>query len=354
MDNTKPIISPPPKPHQNKLRKTLSKRGFLSPSSFKIGQLDGSAPRRREIRVVKRRASIELIAEQYQAILESRDFRDEAAEAAPVNESEHERPSTPDWWQHQSHHNHSPRHSPPRQGSPQNHSPRHHSPPRQASPRYDGRSSQEDTLERLSPTRFDPSAADRSREVVLDMPARPPGPPNLSPASDGTLVAFEEDAIYFKPISFSSPEPSPTPDRQSFEDKPLPMTPPQQRRQQHRQPQQQPRSQSQHKTRSRATSQSDQPGNALQTCIAMLVRELTTSMPAQQKQVSAQQLQVETMIEAYERLRDQAVMGVGAGDAEQQRAVRSMFDCWLAALHTMHRGFARRGSDQEIMAEDVD
>lgn len=251
-------------PVMNRPRKSLTKRSLMVPP-FKIGQLDGTAPRKKEIRVIKRRASIELIAEQYQAFLESRDAE---------NEEESD---------------------------------------------YEGKL---DDNARLESTQFDP-ALDQPREVLLD--ALRPEPNNLSPASDGTLVAFEEDVIYFKPVSFSSPEPSPRPERQSF-DKPLPRPP-------------------------------SDPGNQpLQTCIAMLVKELTNAMPRQAPGDSSQALQISVMIEAYERLRDQAVT-TGMGELEQ-RNVRSMFDCWLAALHTMHRSHSRGSQVNERqcqeLAEDVD
>ncbi|KAL6852393.1 hypothetical protein ACO1O0_006937 [Amphichorda felina] len=246
----------------NRPRKTLSKRSLMG-SPFKIAQLDGSAPRRKEIRVIKRRASIELIAEQYQAFLESRDARDE------LEESEYE-------------------------------------------------ARQEDDGPRLQPTQFDPGL-DHPREVFLDAPG-PEEPDSLSPASDCTLVAFEEeDAIYFKPISFSSPEPSPHPERHSF-DKPLPRPP------------------------------SDPGIQPLQACISMLVKELTSAMPVAAGG-SSQALQISAMIEAYERLRDQ-VEATGMGESEE-RSVRSMFDCWLAALHTMHRSYTRGAVVNERQCEDL-
>jgi hypothetical protein len=238
---------------------------------LKIGQLDGSAPRRKEIRVIKKRASIELIAEQYQAFLESRD-------AGDGHESDYDELA-------------------------------------------------ENTV-RLEPTQYDwdqgssrQGSLDRPREVILESPG-PAEPNNLSPASDGTLVAFEEDAIYFKPVSFSSPEPSPRAEHQSF-DKPLPKPP------------------------------SDAGNQPLQSCIAMLVKELTSAMPRQQSTPddNSQVLQISVMIEAYERLRDQ-VETMGMGEAEQ-RSVRTMFDCWLAALHTMHRSYSRYFPVSERQCEDL-
>ena len=248
----------------NRPRKTLSKRSPMGPP-VKIRQLDGTSPRKKEIRVVKKRASVELIAEQYQAFLESRDAKDEEVES-------------------------------------------------------DSEEHQEDGPQ-LEPTQFDPGS-DYPREVVLDAPG-PAEPDNLSPASDITLVAFEEDAIFFKPVSCSSPEPSPHPERMTF-DKPLPRPP------------------------------SDSGNQPLQACISMLVKELTGAMPDQATPVgggSSQALQVSAMIEAYERLRDQ-VGATGMGESEE-RNVRSMFDCWLAALHTMHRSYTRGAAVSERQYEDL-
>ncbi|KFH40421.1 hypothetical protein ACRE_089080 [Hapsidospora chrysogenum ATCC 11550] len=263
-----PSLRPPTMPRP---RRSISKLSLMAPP-LKIGQLDGSAPRRKEIRVIKKRASIELIAEQYQAFLESRD-------AGDGHESDYDEELA------------------------------------------------EDTV-RLEPTQYDgdhgssrQGSLDRPREVILESPG-PAEPNNLSPASDGTLVAFEEDAIYFKPVSFSSPEPSPRAEQQTF-DKPLPKPP---------------------------TDAGNQP---LQACITMLVKELTSAMPRQQSTPgdNSQVLQISVMIEAYERLRDQ-VETMGMGDAEQ-RSVRSMFDCWLAALHTMHRSYSRYFPVSERQCEDL-
>lgn len=282
LDNFKSmsLLSPPSKP-----RKSISKRSLIAPG-FKIGQLDGSQPRKKEIRVIKRKASVELIAEQYQAFLESRDAEEEEDSE---NEDGHEE---------------------------------------------DTLTPREPSAILLEPTKFDPSQAAPSphsrhgshdhRETVLDAPG-PAEPNTLSPGSDGTLVAFEEDAIYFKPVSFSdSPAPSPAPSRSSFErrsfDKPLPKPP--------------------------SSSDGSTP---LQKSIAMLVKQLSQSMP-QPTPDQNQGLQISLMIDSYERLRDQ-VDTSNMGDAEA-RNVRSMFDSWLAALHTMHRSFTR-SSFSERQAEDL-
>lgn len=226
---------------------------------FKIGQLDGSAPRQTEIRVIKRKASIELIAEQYQAFLESRDAEQEGEvqrEEDPVVE--------------------------------------------------------EPTLK---PTIFDPNqlrSASRQRAASCSAAAY------LTPRPiESTIVDFEEvnsaeDVIYFKPVSYSSYDPIPSPQQSPSYDKPLPRTPP-----------------------------SDRP---FQTCVSLLVDELTSVLATSptgeyMDDSSSQEMQINTMIEVYERTREQA-QSRGVGGSEQQHNVRDMFDCWLEALHAMRSSYA--------------
>lgn len=241
-----------------KPRKSLSKRSLLA-KPFKISQLDGSAPRRAEIRVIKRKASVELIAEQYQAFLESRDA-DEETHASHEEEFDDEE-TTPI-------------------------------------------SEEAPTL--LLPTRFDPDAyRSEMEERYQDRSFSP----TASPASSvGTLVDFEaveaeQDVIYFKPVSFPSRSSRSRSDSLGC-DKPLPMPPP-----------------------------SVEP---LQTCVSLVVNDMTTAFPVSQYPSSygAGGSEINTMIEVYERVRgqlDNSEMGLA-----EQNSVRAMFDCWLAALHTMH------------------
>ena len=279
--------TPTPAPPQimSKPRKSASKRSLIA-TPFKIGQLDGSCPRQKEIRVIKRRASIELIAEQYQAFLESRDADEE-------NDSDHESEI-------------------------------------EEGPRSEVMILEPNRYQGDRPPSSRPGSGDQQRETILEAPE--PELPNLSPASDGTLVAFEEDAIYFKPVSFSpdSPAHSPPPHRTSFppqrssfdEEKPLPRPP---------------------------SGQGNQP---LQTAISLLVKELSSSLPQSPGSAvpdSTQSLQISTMIQAYQRLRD-TVDTSSMGEAEE-RNVRGMFDCWLAALHTMNRSRVRGASVSERQTE---
>lgn len=169
--------------------------------------------------------------------------------------------------------------------------------------------------------------------------------PRGSPTSDGTLVAFEEDTIFFKPVSFW-PEPL-SPIREGggggeddnhahwdgrhvglgrWPEQPLP-----------------------------------QPGSlSLQIATNLLSRELScaVSNEALRAPTDVRQLQTWVMIEAYEALRDQVLqMELPADEAA---ALRETFSMWLKALYRVHDGFAREtngpsDSDVEAMeAEDLD
>ncbi|KAH8176975.1 hypothetical protein LIA77_02057 [Sarocladium implicatum] len=240
-----------------KPRKSLSKRSLLA-KPFKISQLDGSAPRRAEIRVIKRKASVELIAEQYQAFLESRDAEEESHAGHEEFDDDEATPTS------------------------------------------------EEAPMLLLPTRFDPDAyraemEGRNQERDFS--------PSASPASSVcTLVDFEaveaeQDVIYFKPVSFPSRSNRSRSDSQGC-DKPLPMPPP--------------------------------TVEPLQTCVSLVVEDMATKFPTSPHPASlgAGGYEINTMIEVYERVREQ-LNSSELGYAEQ-KSVRAMFDCWLAALHTMH------------------
>ncbi|KAI1338770.1 hypothetical protein F5Y15DRAFT_385266 [Xylariaceae sp. FL0016] len=128
-----------------------------------------------------------------------------------------------------------------------------------------------------------------------------------SPMSDnGTLVAFEEDAIYFKPAFTPDPSEPPSPLRYQVqaEPTPLPVSPP------------------------------DSP--SLQICFDLLTRELSSAAGGTSIRPSTETsaLQIWVMIEAYERLRDQ-VGGMGLADG-QAGVAEAMFDMWLKALYALH------------------
>lgn len=179
-------------------------------------------------------------------------------------------------------------------------------------------------------------------------PEPDPGPePRGSPTSDGTLVAFEEDTIFFKPVSFW-PEPL-SPIREgggggggeddshaSYEGRHIMRGPSPER-------------------------PLPQPGAlSLQIATNLLSRELScaVSNEALRAPTDVRQLQIWVMIEAYEALRDQVLqMALPPGESE---ALGASFNMWLRALYRLHDGFAREtsgpsDSDLEAMqAEDLD
>lgn len=149
--------------------------------------------------------------------------------------------------------------------------------------------------------------------------------------SEGTLVEFDEEAIYFKPLSFSPEPPSPLRVLNKIQDAP-------------------------HIHRETLAGQ----GNlGLQICTELLTRELAMAMLDKNGASSdTSALQILVMIEAYERLRDQVL------EMKPQRdelgGVETMFDSWLEALYTLHdvlSGDTRIMNDPEqagLRAEGVD
>ena len=131
------------------------------------------------------------------------------------------------------------------------------------------------------------------------------------PSDDGTLVAFEEDVIYFKPVSYT-PAPSPP----LLEAKTYGGAPPQ-----------------------HAAHAPAHDSVSLQICVDLLTRELSTAFAREGKDTSAQQVWV--MIEAYERLRSQMAQDDELGISERQN-VACIFDSWLASLHTLHKSLVDR------------
>ncbi|CAM1506519.1 Fc.00g061600.m01.CDS01 [Cosmosporella sp. VM-42] len=149
-----------------------------------------------------------------------------------------------------------------------------------------------------------------------------------SPTSDDSeLVAFEEDVIYFKPISFD-PEPSPSLHHQSFGQEP---------------------------SSSRFSSHDNL---SLQICLDLLTRELSSAVAdrPQRNGPSTAALQIWVMIEAYERLRDQ-VTRMGLHDQEMKR-VELIFNSWLGALYSIHNTLTGAvppsESEYDGLEEDLD
>lgn len=122
-----------------------------------------------------------------------------------------------------------------------------------------------------------------------------------STSDDGTLVSFQDETVYFKPVSFSPGPESPRP--------PL----------------------------SRQTTTDTTDDNvSLQICLDLLTRELSSAFAGRPCGSSAgtSALQIWVMIEAYERLRDQ--MAELSQGNEQARSMEMMFDMWLRALYKIH------------------
>jgi hypothetical protein len=148
-----------------------------------------------------------------------------------------------------------------------------------------------------------------------------------SPTSDdGTLVAFEDETVYFKPVSFS-PEPLSPQDLENS--RPV-------------------------------LSPSVAPDNlSLQICLDLLMRDLSSGLKSRPNRSSpaASALQVWVMIEAYERLRDQLLDTKLRHD--ELGPLDMMFDMWLRALYAIHDSLTESArsvqSDYEgLSSEDID
>ncbi|KND88627.1 Mating-type switching protein swi10 [Tolypocladium ophioglossoides CBS 100239] len=153
---------------------------------------------------------------------------------------------------------------------------------------------------------------DESRKSGLSEPPRRRS--RLTPSlvsDDGTLVAFEEDVIYPKPLSFLSP-----------------VTPP---------PKQQGLAGAENEVQAPATLR-------FQVGLELLTRELSSAFANQSSRESsnASGLQVWVMIEAYERLRDQI-----AASGMENKEVKGAIDSWLEALYAIHRNMADEAAGSE-------
>lgn len=163
------------------------------------------------------------------------------------------------------------------------------------------------------------------------------------------MVAFEEDAIYFKPVSYSPEALSPILEGGGGDD----YCP----------------SNTFHNRATRTTKQTTPSSPppplprpdilSLQIAMDLLTRELSSAVSNESLRAPAdvRSLQVWVMIEAYERLRDQ-VLGMEREDggdmpAEEARALRGMFNMWLWALYRVHdrlRECSRGPSELEAQA----
>ncbi|KAL2150775.1 hypothetical protein VTH82DRAFT_7338 [Thermothelomyces myriococcoides] len=165
--------------------------------------------------------------------------------------------------------------------------------------------------------------------------------PDPSPTSEnGTLVSFQGDAIYFKPVSFSpisSPVPAPTPDSNSDTYHEI-----------EAELELDPESETEWPSATTAAhplsrEKSTEENVSLQICLDLLTRELSSAMPApghcpdgrsSTPDAGTSALLVWAMIEAYERLRDQ--MAELSPSNEQALLMERMFDMWLRSLYSIH------------------
>jgi len=171
--------------------------------------------------------------------------------------------------------------------------------------------------------------------LAIDSPLVSPQPES----DDGTLVSFEEETIYFKPLSFSSESSSPKSVHQFH---PPPRAP----------------------QRAFRSSPSPAPDNlSLQICLDLLARELASGMSAsrpphmQQQSIDTSALQIWVMIEAYEHLRNNLLDMYLT--AEQAQPLEMMFDMWLRALYSIHDSMTKTPtsepeSEYEELEEPLD
>lgn len=134
-------------------------------------------------------------------------------------------------------------------------------------------------------------------------------------SSDGTLVGFEEDAIYFKPVSLLTDPASPAP-------------------------------RDHHVAAAQVTASTSPRGQSVASLLPenptvqiisdLLTKELTTAFSSNATRPSGETstLQIWLMMEAYEKLMEK-VEGMGLA-AEHKKSVQSMFGMWLQTLHTIH------------------
>lgn len=260
-------LPPLPSPHSTLSSSSSAMRRYAKTPVTRIGQLEGeSSP----TRLGHKATDVELIAEQYRALLDAHSYED--LHADPLMNEQQEA----DEW-------------------------------------HDARTRQNS---------LDTIRSAVSRRSPLPPPLPPPRqltPPGLgldldaegSPTSDGTLVDFEEDAIYFKP-AFSPEALSPIPEDEDFSPLSSPLPP-----------------------RSDALS--------LQITMELLTKELAGSLRRNRPRrggaaTNVPPLQTWLMIEAYEKLRDQ-VLDMHL-PVEEAHALQDVFDVWLRALYRVHEGLA--------------
>lgn len=153
-------------------------------------------------------------------------------------------------------------------------------------------------------------AVEELQSATLELVSRSP-----TTSDDGTLVSSEDEAVYFKPVRFSITPKSPT----IF-------------------------SQDEFPTRTQPPSVTTL---GLQICVDLLARDIgsTVGKKSSRSQSQVSGLQLWTMIEAYERLREQ-VLACDLPD-DEVLSLELMFDTWLKSLYKVHA--ALTGGDQASM-----
>jgi len=271
-----------------KVQQMLSRRSLKTPTGvLRSSQKSKSQDHGRGM--VKKRASVELIAEQYRAML---DYKDRLEEGYGYDEEEAEEEEVP--------------------------------PP---VPRKDDE--MDTDLPMLEPTIYgsaptpskvsrkgSPTYSTRSNpEVTIEAPV-PVDPPTHSPQSDGTLVGFEEDVIYFKPVSFG-PSPPVSPGHKN-----LSLPPP---------------NMSQERPRSKKGNRQ------LDIGMDLLNSELTSTLARGSRHNKSEDrlsdLQLSIMIDAYENLRERTKNMDNLGSADRAN-VSQMFDSWVGTLHSIRGSLA--------------
>ena len=266
---------PPTPPHWHPFSSLSSHSPVSKPSTwtamrrraktpiFSIGQLE-KIPRPGNALASERRSSVELIAEQYRALLASRNS---------ISSDSHSEPP----------------------------------PSRQAN---------DLVFEGVKRIQSLEDARQRLRDSVSLSPGRSPTY-SIPVSDDGTLIDFEDETVYFKPVSYSSEPTSPLFARQGLA----------------------------------APSQTPTPANlSLQICLDLLMRDLSSGLrnrSSQPPQSETSALQVWVMIEAYERLRDE-LLDLRL-DYSVLQPLEMMFDMWLRALYAIHDSLTR--NDEEMRSE---
>ncbi|KAH7312203.1 hypothetical protein B0I35DRAFT_480680 [Stachybotrys elegans] len=262
---------------------TASRRHAKTPV-FHIGQLEKSA----SMRHGQKPCRIDIIAEQYRALLESRGHDD----AEAVYTASHS--ATP-----------------------------------ALAPALPLNATRIDTIPEIPPRGSVRALrlTDKSSKSSSPSPHRQDSPAAPSPTSDGTLVAFEEDTIYFKPISFST-EPSPTANQHSLSEE------------------------------AKAPRRGSQGNLGLSISVDLLTKELSSVFLDKNTSTDSDPaaLQVWVMIEAYERLQ-QRLSTLNLPEADVQNAKTAM-GSWLTSLYAVHASLTGSDnmseSDYGELAENLD